>query len=500
MAKNKTQPSILFAKKIQLLINTDDKEKYVEAWRYLRNLNNDVFKAANAIITHQLFNEKFAETILLSNAEITEKREELRGKVDNITIKIKEEKDKEKKKKLLGDRKKLYRSIDALSNDARAKMEEIYGTSQENTTYRLLEKDFPNMPSYVKSSLNRSVVKGFKNDLFEVNGGLRSVRSYKKGMPIPFMKTAMRFEKLTNGDVLMQFFNGINFKLFFGRDNSGNEEAIDSVISGAHELSDSSIRIVDKKIFLNLVIRKPREIKKALDKSVCVGVDIGLNVPACCALSTGHERLFLGDRNTLVHQRTQMQQRKRLLTRSLQFTNGGRGRDKKLKALETIKASERNFVHTYNHTISSRIVKFAISNNAGTIKLELLDGFSEKHKNSFVLRNWSYYELQNMIKCKAVHEGVEVVFVDPYHTSQTCAKCGHYEEGQRCEKEVWKFTCKNSKCKNHNKTVNADYNAAKNIAASDKVVTSKSECEYYKKHGKEGSVKEAELTEAILQH
>ena len=81
-----------------------------------------------------------------------------------------------------------------------------------------------------------------------------------------------------------------------------------------------------------------------------------------------------------------------------------------------------------------------------------------------------------------------VVFVDPYRTSQTCAVCGHYEEGQRISQA--EFLCKNPQCSNkedkgekkgQNATVNADYNAALNIAKRAKIVGKKEECEFYKK-------------------
>ena len=74
---------------------------------------------------------------------------------------------------------------------------------------------------------------------------------------------------------------------------------------------------------------------------------------------------------------------------------------------------------------------------------------------------------------KAKRYGIEVVRVDPYHTSQTCSVCGNYEEGQR-EKQA-EFECKKCGTK-----LNADYNAAKNIAMSDKIVSRRDECEYWK--------------------
>ena len=84
-------------------------------------------------------------------------------------------------------------------------------------------------------------------------------------------------------------------------------------------------------------------------------------------------------------------------------------------------------------------------------------------------RNWSYFELQKMVEYKAKLYNIEVRYVNPRHTSQTCSFCGHLEDGQRLSQQ--EFLCKNPKCdnkddKNENKIINADYNGARNIARS----------------------------------
>ena len=73
-----------------------------------------------------------------------------------------------------------------------------------------------------------------------------------------------------------------------------------------------------------------------------------------------------------------------------------------------------------------------------------------------------------------------MVYIDPYHTSQTCSECGHYEEGQRINQN--EFVWKNKECKKVGEKVNADYNASRNIARSNKLVTRKEECQYYKEY------------------
>ncbi len=177
------------------------------------------------------------------------------------------------------------------------------------------------------------------------------------------------------------------------------------------------------------------------------------------------------------------------------MTAGGKGREDKLKALERVKQGERNFTRTYNHTLSKKIVEFALLHRAGTIKMELLEGYGkdengQDEKSKFILRFWSYYELQSMIEQKAQAAGIVVLKIDPYHTSQKCHACG--EKGKR---DKAKFTCENPACKQHEKEQNADHNAAINIARSTHFVVKKEDCFYYQKKQEEKAEKKRKRNE-----
>lgn len=76
-----------------------------------------------------------------------------------------------------------------------------------------------------------------------------------------------------------------------------------------------------------------------------------------------------------------------------------------MQSLERLKKRERNWVQTYNHKISKQIVDFAIKNKAQYINIEDLSGFDS---SQFVLRNWSYFELQQFIEYKANKYGIIV--------------------------------------------------------------------------------------------
>lgn len=54
------------------------------------------------------------------------------------------------------------------------------------------------------------------------------------------------------------------------------------------------------------------------------------------------------------------------------MVKGGKGRKKKLKALDQIEEKEKKFFTNYNHCVSKRVVEFAIQNKVEQINLELL--------------------------------------------------------------------------------------------------------------------------------
>ncbi len=453
---------MLITRKIELYIQEPDKQIRTEHWKFLRFLDSEIYRAANLIVTNQLFNDFFENRLITKDDKLIHIDSRIRSLYRNKEANSDEiNKLKEEKKKKWEDAKKFY------------------ATSKQNVTYQLTSRDFPDIPGNIVTTLNATIIKTLKAEWNELKQGRRTLRTYKKGMPIPFNfnKQQKWFEQV-NGDILLHWLKGITFRLNFGRDRSNNRAILDRILNGEYDYSDSSIQLKDGKIFLLLVVDIP-ESNKELDESLSVGVDLGISVPAYCSLSDGIKRLAIGNKEDLLRIRLQMQSRRRALQKRLKLVPGGKGRNKKLSTLNNLTEKETNYVTTYNHMISRNIVKFAKDTNASKIKLELLEGYGEDEKNKFVLRNWSYFQLQKMIEYKAKLENISVVYIDPYHTSQTCAVCGHYEEGQR-EKQA-EFICKNKECKNFDEKVNADFNAALNIARSEKVVTSKEECEYFRR-------------------
>lgn len=78
-----------------------------------------------------------------------------------------------------------------------------------------------------------------------------------------------------------------------------------------------------------------------------------------CLSDDTYRREHIGESLELIKQRSQFQNRRIRLQQQLKNVNGGKGRKKKLQNLNRLSKCERNFVKTYNHNISKRIVDFA---------------------------------------------------------------------------------------------------------------------------------------------
>lgn len=382
-------------------------------WDMIRELNYQTWKAANRIVTEQFFNDSVMQKIREANPGATS---------DGL--------------------KEIFNSF--------------FGCSVKNTTYRISRKEFPDLPSTVATTLNSEVVSVYGKEKPEVYRGQRSIRNYRLGLPIPFQSAAVKMDQ--SGIVFMK--ERFNFRL--GRDRSNNRAIIQRILDGEYKFCDSKFQLKNKKVFLLLAVNIPDE-KPPLDPDKIVGVDLGIKVPAYLGLNAGPARYAIGSAKDFLSVRLRLQAQRRELQKNLKYTEGGKGRKSKLKRLDKLEKRERNMVKTMNHKISKDVVDFALKQNAATIHIEDLSGFGGDAQKDFFLRNWSYFELQEMIKYKAKKVGIIVKKVNAAYTSKDCANCG--KEGDYDPNKAV-FRCTNTECSQEGQSVHGDYNAAVNIARS----------------------------------
>lgn len=318
-----------------------------------------------------------------------------------------------------------------------------------------------------KSAITQRVKKDFKTSL--KNGlakGERTITNYKRDYPLLTRGRDLKFQ-YKDDDIIIKWVNKIVFKVVLGsgkiKENKIElQHTLHKIIDKEYKVGQSSLQFDrNNNLILNLNLDIPYNPKNEIVEGRTLGVDLGIKYPAyMCLNDDTYKREHIGSIDDFLRIREQMQDRRRKLQHDLKFIKGGKGRNKKMQALDRLRDKEKNFATTYNHMISKNVVEFAKKNQCEYINMEKLtkDGF-----NNAILRNWSYYQLQQYIEYKAEREGIKVRYIDPAYTSQTCARCGHVDKENRQTQE--KFIC--TKC---GFELNADHNAAINIARSEKFI------------------------------
>ena len=462
---------MISVRKLKLTIVGDEQTRK-EQYKIIRDEQYQQYKALNLCMTllntHNILNSyntgsenKLNSQIEKLNKKIDKNRLELENKdlkdskikkINESILLLTKEKEKLQQEYLLATK---YRSdIDEKLKDMYIK--DMYTVVQNQVNFK--SKD---MMSLVTQRAKKDFSNALKNGMAR---GERSLTNYKRDFPL--MTRGERWLKFKydeeSDDIYITWLHGIIFKVILGYKNNENSielrHTLHKVINKEYKICDSSMQFDrNNNLILNLTIDIPNKENDGYKEGRTLGVDLGIKYPAYVCLSDDtYKRKSIGCAEDFIRVREQIRGRRHRLQKQLSMVKGGKGRDKKLQALDRIKDVERNFVKTYNHMISKNIVKFAKQHKCEYIHLEGLtkDGFPD-----MILSKWSYYELQNMIEYKSEREGIKVRYIDPAYTSQTCSKCGHIDKENRINQE--KFRC--VKC---GFELNADHNASINISRS----------------------------------
>lgn len=223
----------------------------------------------------------------------------------------------------------------------------------------------------------------------------------------------------------------------------------------------------------------------SLDPNRIMGIDLGVNKAVYWAISDSWKRGWI-DGKEIDEFRRRVQARRKSIQQQGKYPGEGRighGRKRRLLPIEVLQDKEARFRDTTNHRYARRVIEEAVRHKCGGIQMEDLTGINEV---STFLKNWTYYDLQTKIKDKAAEFGIKVHIVDPRYTSQRCNRCGYIDQSNRPNQSTFIcqecgygdlhhcFSCGKDQRENgaciscgsptKHIPVNADYNAAKNLA------------------------------------
>lgn len=356
---------MIITRKIQVYINEPDIDKRKKHYELMRSWQWLAFKVANWIATH-----KFVQ--------------------DNLV-----------------DFNYFTKDMDLLLADEIKKPNGILTMSAMNTGYELTKKVKQELPSAIRACLSSTIHSVYSKERKKYRAGDRSLRSYRKDMPVPFHNKALRNLK-EDPDTKQFTFDllGIPLKTNLGRDRSNNHVILSRICRGEYRHADSSFRFEKKKLYVYLCVDIPvKEVTLNPDKTLMA--HLSFDTPL---IATIDDKIIpIGNKEEYLHRRIAIQGALSRMQRNQKFNKCGKGRKKRMQAIDRYHKAEVNYIRTRLHQYSAYLIKLAIDNDCGNVVLANYDQVvTETHieSNKFLLRNWSYYGLNQMIKYKCQKFGI----------------------------------------------------------------------------------------------
>lgn len=357
--------------------------------------------------------------------------------------------------------------------DEYPKAKEVLGYSNMmGYVYNKLKDIYDKGNSGNRSVSIKDVADKWRSDTKEILRGDKLPPQYKKDVPIDVANKSIMIIKedgnyYVNLSLLsnpykkeLELKSGQVLVMINARDKT-QKTILDRILSGEYKVSASQIKQIKKgksKWMLYLAYSfEPT--KEDLNLDNIMGIDMGIVYPLYMAFNNSLHRYKIQG-GEIEHFRKQVESRRNQLLEQGKYCGDGRighGRVTRIKPIDKMSKKVANFRDTTNHKYSRYVIDMALKHGCGTIQMEDLSGIS---KDDTFLKNWSYYDLQQKIQYKAEEVGIKVRLIDPKYTSQRCSKCGHIHKYNRPDQKTFK-------CIECGFSVNADYNAARNIATKD---------------------------------
>lgn len=358
--------TVFVTRKIQLFIHSDNREEKKVFYQKLFYWQNIIFRGANMVMSHLFIQEQMKDLLYLQ---------------DEVKVK-------------LADRNK---------DD-----EGILNTSKTNATYRVLSHYFKGcIHTDILSKLNTSLLKTFNAERKDYWKGMKSLRNYKKNIPIPFSGHLLKLNRSeVSKDFHFTLFN-IPFRTYLGKDRSDKRVLLQRTLVGQIKICASAIQLIKGKIFLLLTLQLPKKEVK-LEHHIIAEASLSIAHPITVQIEKDYYQI--GNEEEFLHRRLAIQVAKRRLQRAINYNNAAHGRKKQRKCLKYYSSKEKDYVESKLHLYSRQLIDICVKAQAGTLLLVNQSYKEEVAKDDpFILRNWSYFGLIEKIKYKANMVGINVI-------------------------------------------------------------------------------------------
>ncbi|UEG51411.1 hypothetical protein LLH06_10545 [Mucilaginibacter daejeonensis] len=359
--------NVVLTRRIQLLIDTEDELMIKEAKEKLYAWQRVCFRAANQIMTHQFVQDQVKDFFYFT---------------EDVRLKL-----TDNKKEDVG----------------------MLISSKTNTTYRVLSNHFKGeIPTNILSNLNQLLISTFNNEKKEYQTGERSLRNYKKNLPLPFGPEVISKLTRTNDSRNFSFrLFQIPFRTFLGKDTQDKKGLLEGVLQGKTKLRMSSIQLDKGKVFWLATFEYQKK-HAELDSKIIAEASLSLEHPIIAKIND-YEHV-IGNKEEFLYRRLAIQAARNRVQKGASFNRGGKGRKRKLKSVEHYKDMEKKYVEYKLHVYSRRLIDLCIKYKAGNLIL-VNQGAKEQiaKEEPFLLQNWSYFSLKEKIAYKADMAGINLI-------------------------------------------------------------------------------------------
>ena len=359
--------TMVVTRKIQLLIDSEDKEFIKQSRDQLYSWQLICFRSANMIMSHHFVQEQVKDFFYLT---------------EEIKLKIADQKKDENG---------------------------ILISSRQNTTYKLLSNHFKGqIPTNFLSNLNNTLITNFNKEKDAYWKGEKSLRNYKRSIPLPFGAEVLcgLAHTADNKDFSFRLFQ-IPFRTYLGRDRSDKKLMMERIKSGALKMRASHLQLDGGKVFLLAAIEIEKE-QHALDPTIIAEASLSIEHPVIVKI--GSLEHAIGSKEEFLHRRLAIQAAIYRVKKAVPFNRGGHGRKRKMKSLEDYQHLEKRYVDQKLHVYSRRLIDFCVKHRAATLLLVNQQAKEEIAKDDeFLLKNWSYYSLKEKITYKAEKAGIQLI-------------------------------------------------------------------------------------------
>ena len=194
---------------------------------------------------------------------------------------------------------------------------------------------------------------------------------------------------------------------YLGRDFTNKRVIMERFFRKEIKLCTSQLQLKGGKIFWLAVFEFEKE-EHQLKPDIIAEASLSLEHPI--VVKANNVRMNIGSREEFLYRRLAIQASQKRIQNGISFCRSGNGAKRKQKALHKTDHLESRYVSHRLHLYSRKLIDFCVQQQAGTLILkDQEDKIGIAKEQEFVLRNWSYYELQTKIKYKAEKAGIELI-------------------------------------------------------------------------------------------